>query len=416
MTRSLRTIARSIRGGSLSARRACEECLELLEAGADLGAFWHVDAARALEAADSVDRMLAAGVDPGPLCGVPIAAKDAFAVAGMPGGAGGPEQIARRDAVAVGRLRRAGAILVGTCAMHQLGWGMSGQTPGRATCRNPLDRTLQPGGSSSGSAVAVAAGIVPLALGGDTGGSVRQPAAWCRVVGYKPAQRTIPRTGLIPLSPALDTVGWLTADVDGSRLAAEVLGEPVRQLEQPVRGLRLGIDRAVLEASDPTVAAAVDEAVRGLERQGARLVPLPLPGLPARLGALYAADLAAAWHVRAAADPESFGADVHAGIEAGLRVSAVAYLEARAAREHARSRTRLAGVDAVVCPTCPLRPPRLEAPDDVRRAGLLTRPFNLLDWPAISVPVGDEAVGLQIAVPRGAEPVLWTLAAAAERG
>ena len=413
--RSLRAIAREIRGGSLSARVACEECLVLLESCADLGAFWHVDAERALVAADAVDRMLAAGGDPGPLGGVPIAVKDAFAVAGMPGGAGGPVEIARRDAAVVSRLRGAGAIVVGTCAMHQLGWGMSGQTPGRPTCRNPLDRSLQPGGSSSGSAVAVAAGIVPLALGGDTGGSVRQPAAWCRVVGYKPSQRAVSRGGLMPLSPALDTVGWLTADVDGSRLVAELLGEPVRQIEQPVRGLRIGIDTTVLEGCDPIVAAAVDEALRGLEQQGATLVPLPLPGLPARLGALYAADLAAAWHVRAAANPEIFGADVRAGIEAGLRVSAVAYFEARAAREEARARTRLVGVDAVASPTCPLLPPPLEAPDDVRSAGLLTRPFNLLDWPAISVPVGERPVGLQIAVPRGAEPVLWTLAAAAER-
>ena len=173
--RGLRAIAQEIRGGSRSARAACEECLVLLEERSDLGAFWHVDAERALAAADAVDRLLADGCDPGPLGGVPIAVKDAFAVAGMPGGAGGPVEIARRDATVVRRLRRTGAIVVGTCAMHQLGWGMSGQTPGRPTCRNPLDPSLQPGGSSSGSAVAVAAGIVPLALGGDTGGSVRQP-------------------------------------------------------------------------------------------------------------------------------------------------------------------------------------------------------------------------------------------------
>ena len=219
----------------------------------------------------------------------------------------------------------------------------------------------------------------------------------------------------MPLSPALDAVGWLTTDVDGSRLAAELLGEPVPRTEPSVHGLRIGIDSSALEGCDPVVAAAVDEALHRLERHGAILVPYPLPGLPARLGAIYAADLAAAWHRRAEANPEIFGADVRAGIEAGMRVSAVAYLEARAACEQARARTRLVGVDAVAGPTCPLLPPPLAAPDDVRSAGLLTRPFNLLDWPAVSVPVGERPVGLQIAVPRGAEPVLWTLAAAAER-
>jgi aspartyl-tRNA(Asn)/glutamyl-tRNA(Gln) amidotransferase subunit A len=416
MTTSLRETAQRIREGSSTARAMCEDSLALVVSRSEFGAFWHVDAEGALAAADAVDRAFAAGADPGPLAGVPVAVKDAFAVACMPGGGGGPVEVAARDAAAVARLRRAGAVVLGKCAMHQLGWGMTGQSPGRPTCRNPLDPALQPGGSSSGSAVAVGAELVPLALGGDTGGSVRQPAAWCRVVGYKPAQRAVSRAGAVPLSPALDTVGWLTADVDGARLAADVLGGRGRIVERPLEGLRVGVDTQVIENCDPVVAAAVDDALRSLERRGVKLVTLALPGLPARLGPLYAADLAAAWYARAASEPDIFGADVHAGIAAGLRVTAVAYLETSAMREAARLRTRLAAVDAVACPTCPLLPPPLSAPDDVRTAGRLTRPFNLLDWPAISVPVSEQPVGLQIAVPRGGEPVLWTLAAAAERG
>ena len=367
----------------------------------DLGAIWFLDETGARAAARALDGRIAAGEDPGPLVGVPVVVKDAFHVRGMPGGSGAARTIARRDALVVRRLRDAGAIVIGKASMHQLGWGMTGQTPGRPLTRNPNDPARQPGGSSSGSAVAVAAGIVPLALGGDTGGSVRQPAAWCDVVGWKPMQAAIPRTGLDPLSPTLDTIGWFTRDVDDASFVHGVLtGHPIELTQGLPRDCSIGIDDAVLNRVDPVVAAAVRTAILRLERLGAEHRQLTMPGLPARLGPIYAADLAAGWGETAEEEPSIFGRDVLDGIAAGQAISAVDYIRCLADREAARRRP-WSDATVTIGPTCPILPPDLAAPDDVRRVGGLTRPFNLLDWPAISVPApGVPGVGIQIAAPR----------------
>lgn len=397
----VRATAASIASGARSAREVADEALEAARATEELGAMWFVDEDGARAAADAVDAAIARGDAPGALAGVPVVVKDAFHVRGMPGGGGGPGTVADRDASVVRRLRDAGAVIIGKAAMHQLGWGMTGQTPGRPVCRNPRDPQRQPGGSSSGSAAVVAAGVVPLALGGDTGGSVRQPAAWCDIVGWKPAQATTSRDGLDPLAPALDTVGWLTRTVDDAILVHEALtGRPLG-LEPGLReGLSIAVDEAVLERADPAVASAVRAAVALLEEHGAERRDAPMPGLPARLGPVYAADLAAFWGDAAAADPGLFGEDVLAGIAAGRDIAATDYIRCLADRDAERRRPWRAATVAVG-PTCPVPPPLLTEPDDVRRVGGLTRPYNLLDWPAISVPApGHPGVGIQIAAPR----------------
>jgi len=350
----------------------------------------------------------------GALAGVPVAVKDAFAVRGRPTGGGPPVVVPRRDAAAVALLRRADAVILGKSAMHQLGWGMTGQTPGYPPCRNPLDPERQPGGSSSGSAVAVAAEVVPLALGGDTGGSVRQPAAWCRVVGWKPRQAAVSRSGLAPLAPCMDTVGWLTGSVADAILVHEAIATGSLLDEGRIAGASFAVDPAVLERADRVVSAAVDDAAAilvglGLERRDA-----PMPGLPARLGPVYAAHLAELWGDVVDADPGSFGDDVVAGVAAGRAVAAVDYLATLADRD-AQRRRRWRAADLVVGPTTPRLPPLLSEGDDVRRVGGLTRPFNLLDWPAISVPApGTAAAGVQIAGPPGSERLILDVAAAFE--
>lgn len=410
----VRAIAGAVATGERSAREVCEERIARAEAHADLGAFWHLDAEDALRAADAIDRRRASGGRLGALAGVPVAVKDAFAVRGMPTGGGPPVEVPRRDAAAVGLLRRADAVILGKTAMHQLGWGMTGQTPGYPVCRNPLDPSRQPGGSSSGSAVAVAAGVVPLAVGGDTGGSVRQPAAWCRVVGWKPRQAAVSRRGLAPLAPCMDTVGWFTASVADAAFVHGAIATGSMLRSGSIAGVSFSVDPAVLERADPVVADAVEAAAAlmvglGLERRDA-----PMPGLPARLGPVYAAHLAEFWGDVVDADPRAFGDDVRTGVAAGRAVSAVDYLATIADRD-AQRRRRWRDAELVVGPTTPVLPPLLSEDDDVRRVGGLTRPFNLLDWPAISVPApGAAAVGVQIAGPHGSERLILDVAAAFE--
>lgn len=407
-------IAAAVRSGERSAAELVAEALARARSNAELGAFWHLDPEGALAAAAAVDDAVARRADPGPLAGVPVAVKDAFEVADWPGGGGGEPVMGVRDAEAVARLRRAGAVVVGKLAMHQLGWGMAGQAPGRPPCRNPLQPELQPGGSSSGSAVAVAAGIVSLALGGDSGGSVRQPAAWCGVVGVKPAQDRGLNGGLVPLAVPLDTVGTLATTVEDALLGLEALG-----LRYPppadVRGLTIGVAKEAIERSEPAVAKACQAALDGLAAAGARLVDVEMPGRGIPLATIFAFELAAAIGPDVDAHPQRYGEDVRAGVAAGRAISVRDYRSAMTAREAARVAPWTAA-HLVVTPTCPILPPRLDEPDDVRRAGRLTRPFNALDWPALSVPVGtaDAPVGLQLAAPRGHEAPLFGAARAVE--
>jgi Asp-tRNA(Asn)/Glu-tRNA(Gln) amidotransferase A subunit family amidase len=415
MTESCRRLAGLVRTGITTATATCEDALERARASAQLGAFWYVASVEARAAAKAVDAAVQRGRDPGRLAGVPVGVKDAFDVAGMPGGGGGPVRIAGQDAFAVQRLRSEGAVVLGKLAMHQLGWGMSGQTPGRPLCKNPYAPGRQPGGSSSGCAAAVAAETVPLALGADSGGSVRVPAAWCGVAGYKPARATVPRTGLLPLADIFDTVGLVARSIDDCLLADAVLrGAPEQELT-PVSSLTLGVARRLVDQAQPEVTAQCTRALEALADLGVRLVDVepPVRGIPLR--PIYAAELASVWADEVEANPPSYGADVRNGVATGLGVSAVDYLRALREVDRARREARLA-VDALACPASQILPPALEAPDDVAAAGRCARVFNLLDWPSLVVPCGsmEAPVGLQFAGPPGREGVLFALAVALE--
>ena len=188
-----------------------EQALASAAALGHLGAFWELDGERALVRARALDDAAARGAQPGPLAGTVCAWKDCFDVAGLHTTGGAPWRSAEppvtTSATIVTRVEAAGAVSLGKLAMTQLAWGMMGQTPGRPTCRNPHDLERVPGGSSSGSAVAVASGIVDHAPGTDAGGSVRHPAAACGVVGFKPTYGSVPLDGCMPYAPSFDTGG-----------------------------------------------------------------------------------------------------------------------------------------------------------------------------------------------------------------
>lgn len=399
-----------------SAAERIHQALERARAGSAFGAVWFLDDAGPKRAALKLEKSRADGDH---LAGMPILVKDSIDVAGMPGGAGGPVRVADRDADVVTLCRRAGAVILGKAAMHQLAWGMSGQCPGRPACHNPREGRCQPGGSSSGSAAAVAAGIVRVALGTDTGGSIRLPAAWCGVVGFKPEQAALPRGGVAPLARPMDTVGYLAASVDDCRKAHAALVGSTETGHVPdvdVQDLRVALDPKLLEDADGKVVAAFERGVESLRAAGVSIVEEPLPPHGVPLGIMYAAALAAEWDEVVDATPRLFGEDVQAGIAAGRGADPARVAEGWRMRERIRRLATLRA-DAFACPASPIVPPALTAPDDVATAGRLLRPFNVLDWPAISVPCARAGapVGFQLATPRGREALLWPLARSVER-
>jgi Asp-tRNA(Asn)/Glu-tRNA(Gln) amidotransferase A subunit family amidase len=382
----------------------------LVEADSDdLGCFWFL-------AAEPTD-----GEMHGPLASAAVGVKDCFDVEGLPTTIGippaGEPSPARFDSAAVRRLRKAGARVVGKTAMDQLAWTMSGQSPGFPPCRNPFAPTRMPGGSSSGSAVAVAAGLVRIAIGTDSGGSVRVPAAWCGVVGFKPTFGAIPLTGCAPLAPSLDTGGVIARSVGDCALAVSVVAGDARLADPPaaVRGLRVGLLEDAFEgdASVNICRSALDEWAEN----GAILRPVDLGWHRRALGDVYAAEFATGWGSRVDLHPDLFSVEVRAGVEAGRRVTRVEYLTALSNLEVRRIEALAAAaeVDFVASPTVPLLPPPLGNPDPTRAAGRNTRIFNGLGWPAISLPCGfldGLPVGLQLAAVPGQDARL--LAAAAQ--
>jgi aspartyl-tRNA(Asn)/glutamyl-tRNA(Gln) amidotransferase subunit A len=296
-------LAECVRRGELSASALLEQSLESARRSAHLNCYLTLaeDAARASAAA--IDERRQRGEPLGPLAGVPIAVKDALCTVDAPTTAG--SKILTRDgtvatgfrpaydATAVARLRAADAVLVGKTNMDEFAMGSSNENSAFGSVKNPWDETRVPGGSSGGSAAAVASGSVPSALGSDTGGSIRQPAGLCGVVGVKPSYGRVSRYGLIAFASSLDQVGPFASDVRGAARVLEVIAGhdpadstsvelPVGAFEaacdRPIRGLRVGIPREYFaEGLDPEVRAAIENVQAGLREQGATVVELSLP-------------------------------------------------------------------------------------------------------------------------------------------
>ena len=319
--------------------------------------------------------------------------------------------MAAADAVVVARAHAAGAVELGKVAMHQLAWGMSGQCPGRPPCRNPHDPGRIPGGSSSGSAVAVAAGLVDLAGGTDSGGSVRAPAALCGIVGLMPSFGRLPLEGVLPLCPTLDHVGPLARSVADCAALLDVMcgSSPRLYAPAPLAGLRVGVlERGFCEGLDAAVEEAFRAALERLARAGARLpeVDLGWHEDPDVLRAIFDAEPLPTVAELVRAHPAAFGSDIRADVERGLRVTALEYLEARERLKERRRRAAevLPLIDVVVAPTVPLEAPPLDGPDLTTTLNRNTKPFNGLRWPALSLPCGLDSAGLPLGMQLAAGP------------
>ncbi|HQU25847.1 MAG TPA: Asp-tRNA(Asn)/Glu-tRNA(Gln) amidotransferase subunit GatA [Acidimicrobiales bacterium] len=298
-------VAASVRAGATSALEVVAESLERVAArNAEFNVFIHLDAEGALAAARRVDERVAAG-ETLPLAGVPVALKDNLCVRGQPTTAGSRILAGWRppyDATVVERLAAAGAVALGKANMDEFAMGSSTETSAYGPTRNPLDPTRVPGGSSGGSAAAVAAGMVPVALGSDTGGSIRQPAALCGLVGVKPTYGLVSRYGLIAFASSLDQIGPFCATVAEAALVLEVIAghdpldttslpEPapalVGHLDDGVAGRRVGLCRELVEGADPEVVEAVRRAAEALARAGATVEEVSIPEIKLGLSAYY---------------------------------------------------------------------------------------------------------------------------------
>ena len=325
-------LAAQVRAGEVSARGVVERHLEaIVRLDGELHAFVTVLADAALAAADAVDRQVGAGEDPGPLAGVPVALKDNLCTRGVPTTCS--SRILQGwhppyDATVVERLRAAGAVVVGKTNLDEFAMGSSTENSAFGPTRNPHDPTRVPGGSSGGSAAAVAAGLAPLALGSDTGGSIRQPAALCGVVGMKPTYGTVSRYGLVAFASSLDQIGPFGRTVADAALLFDVIGghDPMdsTSLERPaprcvsalsddIAGLRVGLVRELLDGADAPVVAAVRAAAEALSAAGATVEECSVPEVRHALPAYYLLAPAEASSNLARYDGVRYGLRVEAG-------------------------------------------------------------------------------------------------------
>ncbi len=404
---------------------------QIQEHDVDLRAYITVLEAGALATATAAEREIAGGRYRGPLHGIPVALKDLVMTRGIRTTCGSRilrDWVPDADATVAVRLSQAGAVLLGKLNMHEFAMGATAVNPHFGTPKNPWDRTRIPGGSSSGSGVAVAAGLAAGALGTDTGGSIRIPAALCGIVGLKPTYGRVSRAGVIPMAWSADHVGPMTRTVADAALVLQVLAGrdpadpstvdlPVPDyssaMQGDIRGIRLGLPKDFFfERLDAEVRAAVLAAARSLEGLGASIEEVPLPKISHAGPASFAiiASEAAAYHepyVRTRA--AEYGADVRARLTAGRFVLATQYLKAQRARQVIRAEmdAALQQVDALLVPSTPMPAPLLDAREltiegvtqEVRWwLTRLNRPMNLTGHPALSVPCGLTTGGLPIGV------------------
>lgn len=440
---TLLDLAAGLADGKLTARALVERSLARIAdpAGEGARAFVKIHAEAALASAEACDRLRAAGRAPSAFAGIPIALKDLFDIAGEPTPAGsrvlsGAPPAASHAGI-VSRLLAAGLIPVGRANMTEFAYSGLGLNPHYGTPRSPWQREIghAPGGSSSGSAVAVADGMVAAAIGTDTGGSCRIPAAFCGITGYKPTARRIPRDGVLPLSETLDSVGPLAPSVACCAILDGIMAgsvAPSAPVPLPVSGLRLAIPSGhALEGLDPAIATAFERACTRLRNQGARIeahVFAALEEIPAanRLGG-FSAPEAYAWHRRLLAENAAlYDPRVGGRILRGAEPRAADYVDLLAARARiiAAMDAQTVAFDALILPTVPIAPPRIaDLADDAayQRLNLQTLRntslVNFLDRCAISLPChrpGEAPAGLMLVGETMADARLFALAAGVE--
>ena len=432
MTETLSDLSAALAAGRTTAQALAEDAVERARDPAGEGArvFTAHAGDKAIAAARASDALRAAGAARSPLEGLPISVKDLFDIAGETTRAGSivltGAPPAARHATIVARLLAAGAVLVGRTNMTEFAYSGLGLNPHYGTPKNPYDRATGriPGGSSSGAAVSVTDGMAAAAIGTDTGGSVRIPAALCGLAGFKPTARRVPARGTLPLSSSLDSIGPLAPSVACCALVDAVLSGDERDAPAPaeLRGLRLAVPTTlVLEGVDKTVAAAFRAALSALSAAGATVTEIAVPEFADLLqinaqGGLPGAE-AWAWHrAMIARDGARYDPRVRLRIERGAAMSAADYVDVLRAREAwtASVEARIAPFDALVLPTVPVVAPPiapLVADDALYGAAnvLILRNstlINFLDGCALSVPChapGTAPVGLMIAGAGGSD-------------
>ena len=465
-----RAIADAVRSGERSAREVLDEHLARVHQREDeLHAFNLVTEDDARATAAAVDERVAAGGDPGPLAGVPIALKDNFATRGVPTTCSSRILEGWRppyDATVVERLRAAGAVIVGKTNLDEFAMGSSTENSAFGPTRNPHDPRRVPGGSSGGSAAAVAAGFSALAFGSDTGGSIRQPAAFCGVVGVKPTYGRVSRYGLVAFASSLDQIGPFTTTVEDAAISLEVISghdpldttsipEPVPSyrdvLRHGVEGLRVGLVREFFEAEGLSrdVERRVREAAEALEDAGAKVDEASVPSTIFGLSAYYLiapaeassnlarydgvryglrVDAATTGEMNTKSRTAGFGAEVKRRIMLGTYALSAGYYDAYYGKAQ-RVRTLILRdfdrayerFDVLLGPTAPSTAFAFGAKADPLSMYLndvFTIPSNLSGHPAMSVPfgVGDDGlpVGVQVLAPALQEGLMLRVAAALE--
>jgi aspartyl-tRNA(Asn)/glutamyl-tRNA(Gln) amidotransferase subunit A len=462
-------VADAVRHGGRSARELTEERLDAIAtAEPEVHAFNLVMADAARAEADEVDRRVAAGEDVGPLAGVPVALKDNICTRGVPTTCSSRILEGWRppyDATVVARLRSAGAVILGKTNLDEFAMGSSTENSAFGPTRNPRDPSRVPGGSSGGSAAAVAAGFAQLALGSDTGGSIRQPAALCGVVGVKPTYGVVSRYGLVAFASSLDQIGPLAGSVaDAAALLEAVAGhdpedstslaEPAPAvtsvLDEGVDGMRVGVVTELMDGVAPDVAARVRQAAEALSGAGARVEDASVPAAVHGLSAYYliapaeassnlarydgvryglrveAPDITAMYTATRSA---GFGSEVKRRIMLGTYALSAGYYDAYYGQAQ-RVRTLIirsfdaayARFDALIAPTTPTTAFALGAktadPLAMYLNDVCTVPSSLAGHPAMSVPYGpgDDGmpVGVQVLAPARGETVMFRVGAALE--
>jgi aspartyl-tRNA(Asn)/glutamyl-tRNA(Gln) amidotransferase subunit A len=440
---SLAAAAADLASGKQTSRTLVEACVARINdrAGEGQRTFLKVHAEVALAAADYYDCLHAHGAAPSPYAGIPLSIKDLFDIAGDVTTAGSlalrEAAPAPRDAPSVARLRAAGFIPIGRTNMTEFAFSGLGLNPHYGTPANPNDRAAAriPGGSSSGAAVSVTDGMALGALGTDTGGSCRIPAALCGIVGFKPTARRVPTEGAFPLSASLDSIGPLAPTVQCCAvLDAALAGEPSFELPAfALEGARLAVPQTmVLDGLVPAVARAFADALAALRKAGARVVDIALRELDElrqlnAKGGLAAAESYAIHRALIAKAEKTYDPRVLVRILRGREQEAADYIDLVRARTdfNARVAAIAAPFDALVMPTTPITAPRiaeLEPDEAYRHANMLVlrNPSiaNFLDCCAISIPchrAGEAPVGLMLFGAHGADRRLLAMSAAIEQ-
>ncbi len=439
---TLASLAADLAAGRTTSRKLVEDCLAKIAdpKGEGQRVYIHVDKDAALTAADAMDALRKANAAPSRFAGIPVSIKDLFDIKGQVTRAGSraldDSAPADNDAPTVARLRAAGFILIGRTNMVEFAYSGIGTNPHYGTPKGAWKREVGhvPGGSSSGAGVSVLDGMAHAALGTDTGGSCRIPAAFNGIVGYKPTQRRVPLDGAVPLSFTLDSIGPLARSVACcAAMDAVLAGEPDFELKpRAIKGMRLAIPATIaMDELDPVVAEVFERSIKLLSEKGALIERIEVPAfndipLMSSKGGFTAAE-SFAWHCELlTAKGDVYDPRVSVRIARGEAMTAADYIDLLPMRRSliARVEATIAPYDALVMPTCPIAPPTIAEMDDdkvfakknlmaLRNCTLI----NMIDGCAISLPISrkDEApVGLMLAAAGGSDRRIFELAAGME--